>query len=252
MIIDCHSHLGKCVMEDVDDKERTFLSSTVDDFKNVQKELDVKFIVMGYETSPEKTVPYPELNKKVIGEVKANPDVFLGCLPFVHAKEDTVEGMEKQICPEVKGFKFYLSGDKIRPDDKCLDPFMELATKKKIPVMFDIWAYKPDDMKRIIETFPDLQIIIAHFTEHLPWRNYATIEFVKKYDHVSCDTTLVQCCYKMLELAVKEMGPERILFGTDFPLFDVKALHAALLSHNLTEEQNNKILYENAKRVFKL
>ena len=47
-------------------------------------------------------------------------------------------------------------------------------------------------------------------------------------------------------------GTDRVLFGTDYPMWPMEDEIDALLSLNLSEADNRKILAENAEKVFGL
>jgi predicted TIM-barrel fold metal-dependent hydrolase len=45
-------------------------------------------------------------------------------------------------------------------------------------------------------------------------------------------------------------GTERVLFGTDYPMWDIKTELCRFMALDLTEEERRAILAENAARMF--
>jgi uncharacterized protein len=56
----------------------------------------------------------------------------------------------------------------------------------------------------------------------------------------------------LIEWAVREVGPERVLFGTDTPLYDTAMQRARIDQADLTDDQKRLILRDNAARLFGL
>ena len=59
---------------------------------------------------------------------------------------------------------------------------------------------------------------------------------------------------KMREILTKTIkrNPDNVIFGTDWPMCDVKKHVDLINSLNLTKEEKNKVFYRNAMKVFKL
>jgi predicted TIM-barrel fold metal-dependent hydrolase len=55
-----------------------------------------------------------------------------------------------------------------------------------------------------------------------------------------------------VEEAVKEIGADKVLFGSDLPLLDPAICMGMMEDSKLTEEEREKIMWKNAARIFKL
>jgi predicted TIM-barrel fold metal-dependent hydrolase len=92
--------------------------------------------------------------------------------------------------------------------------------------------------------------IMVRQEEPVPWK--------------TCSDFILECGSKhepyKFSLAVLEKirdiilayGTDRVLFGTDYPMWPMEEEIEALLSLRLSEEDNRKILAENAEKVFGL
>jgi len=117
----------------------------------------------------------------------------------------------------------------------------------------------------VFDEFPDLKIVLGHMGEGLPFwldrldkisarEDLATIKRKpSEYFHDNfVITTSAMFWDPILELSLKVLGPDRILFGVDYPFapsdVGTRWLDAAPISH----EVRKKIYSENAARVFHL
>ncbi len=56
----------------------------------------------------------------------------------------------------------------------------------------------------------------------------------------------------LIEWAADEVGPERILFGTDTPVYDVAMQRARINNAEISDQAKRLILRENALKLFDL
>ena len=72
-------------------------------------------------------------------------------------------------------------------------------------------------------------------------------------EHLFIDTSSARCILtSLLEWAVKEMGMNRILYGTDTPVYYAPMQWARVVCTDLSVEAKRKILRENAFDLFDL
>lgn len=105
----------------------------------------------------------------------------------------------------------------------------------------------------LIQAFPNLPVILAHWGGGLPF--YELMPEVKKaMRRVYYDTAASPLLYsdKIYALGKEMVGPEKILLGSDFPLLSPKRYLSELQRANLTEEERAKILGENARALLRL
>ena len=53
----------------------------------------------------------------------------------------------------------------------------------------------------------------------------------------------------MIGLVVREVGADRVLFGTDSPLYEPMAFPALLAAADITDDEREQIAYRNAERL---
>ena len=108
----------------------------------------------------------------------------------------------------------------------------------------------PDRMKRILEEYPDLTVIGAHFGGWSCWKEAA--EKLCGYDNFYVDCSSSFDWLSPIESAelVRMYGAEHVLFATDFPMWNHETEFRRFMDMKLSDEENKLILYKNAVRLF--
>jgi predicted TIM-barrel fold metal-dependent hydrolase len=170
------------------------------------------------EAGIDKTIIFPvndadyRLQNRQIAEYCARyPGKFIG---FAKHDPDTEQGrIRDMLRHEVE--KLGLRGLKLhkQPTREILDAVAELG----IPVL-----YHPKEVSMfysIARDYPHVTLIMAHLgcylSKNVAWHLEA-IAIARQYPNVYLETSGVHA-YRFLEMAVKELGPERVVFGSDGP-----------------------------------
>jgi hypothetical protein len=112
-------------------------------------------------------------------------------------------------------------------------------------------------IRMLREKYRNIQIIIPHMGRDV-YENYQfsknVIDFFKKDDKVSFDTSTI-ADNNILIYALKNVGCDRILFGSDFPLGfsiipNVEGLMSKFYRMNLKDNEIEKIFFLNAYKRF--
>jgi predicted TIM-barrel fold metal-dependent hydrolase len=74
-----------------------------------------------------------------------------------------------------------------------------------------------------------------------------------RHGNVHADTSSARSVTpKLIEWAVREIGSDRVLFGTDTPLYHAGMQRARIDHADLTDDEKRRILHANAERLFGL
>jgi uncharacterized protein len=111
------------------------------------------------------------------------------------------------------------------------------------------------DFLPFINDYPEARLILAHIG--CGWDGDLThqVRAIQKSRHgnVFADTSSARSITpKLIEWAVKEVGAERVLFGTDTPLYHVSMQRIRIDHADLTDREKRMILRENALKLFGL
>jgi predicted TIM-barrel fold metal-dependent hydrolase len=142
------------------------------------------------------------------------------------------------------GIKLWIS---VHADDTRLDPIMTRAAALGVPVLHHAW-YKatefafnestPAQIAMLARRHPDVTIIMAHLTGG----GARGVLDVRDCPNVLVDTSGGQPVAGLVEYAVAQLGADRVVYGSDWPIRDFAVQRARVEGAALTEADRAKIL----------
>jgi predicted TIM-barrel fold metal-dependent hydrolase len=146
--------------------------------------------------------------------------------------------------------------------DYFLTPLAELCQHFNVPLMLHmndpVGAPYPgkatirlEAIYRLIQKFPQVTWILAHWGGGLPFYGLLKKEISEVFQRVYFDTAASPYLYRpaIYRLAAEMVGPEKILFGSDYPLLPPKRYVKEIEEANLPEEWQEMILGKNLARL---
>ncbi|HXY38760.1 MAG TPA: amidohydrolase family protein, partial [Vicinamibacteria bacterium] len=108
-----------------------------------------------------------------------------------------------------------------------------------------------DEIDYIVKKFPQATIVFPHFGDEREYDHiFKRIDLVAKHPNCYLDTSgYGHDRMGMLEYAVKTIGPDRVLFGSDFSINDPATVLARIHHAFLSEEQKAKVLARNLEAL---
>ncbi len=200
--------------------------------------------------------------KKLVGR---HPGKFLGFCLINPAEPGAVDDFEAWIKSEgFAGLKLYTT---VYADDPLVDPLAEKAAELGVPILFHVewewpWLYSrvgrfrynpnPTDkrssgihIRALAERHPSTNIINGHVNMlGQDWE--ASIRAIKGCPNVYADLSGSACSRGCIEFAVRELGAERCVFGTDG---SIAPCIAAIISAGIGDDERELILSGNAMRL---
>ena len=170
-----------------------------------------------------------------------------------------------------------LHGVKLHPDMQkfCIDdpkayPIYELCVEYDLPILMHMgdprFDYShPDRLYRVMTDFPALVVVGAHMGGWANW-DYAC-ERLSDFQNLYVDTSSsmatpakeygIQPHVESLTpvhtaALIRRWGAEKVLFGTDYPMWSQADDLAVFFEMGLTDAENRMILSENAEKVFSI
>jgi uncharacterized protein len=196
-----------------------------------------------------RTDDYPSANQHVALLCRRSPEKFLGIA--AHHPQREAGQLRGRLLEEIRSAGLRA----VRSDGHPTRELLDVALELRIPVI-----YYPDLesgpgparwFHTMVAAYPRVNFILPHlgfFGSYVWWPHLEALDLVKRYPNVYVDTSGVGS-WKYLEMAVRELPQERILFGTGAPALDPRVeLHAMQLL-KLTSGQQADILGGNVLRL---
>jgi len=126
---------------------------------------------------------------------------------------------------------------------------LERSVDLKVPVLVHA---PPGPCAKAAERVPEATLILAHIgTGHgvKPTEWLDSIEMAKKHPNVYLETCTSITSYGQIEMAIREVGADRIVFGSDSPMLDPLVQKAKITGGQIPQEIQAKILGQNMAKI---
>jgi predicted TIM-barrel fold metal-dependent hydrolase len=197
-------------------------------------------------------------------EKSGKKDRFIVCCSVKPTLKDSPKKIEEYKLKGFKGIKMHPNFARFFPNDRAAWPSYEAAEKNKMPVLIHCGRTGQEPKKGIakklysedyadisnfsepVAAFPNVRFVFCHSGA---LQNEQAIRIAKENNNVWMDVQgqSIDNIRKMID----ELGPERLMFGSDFPFYPL----ATILARTLVATENDKkvrkmIFSENAKRFW--
>ena len=153
------------------------------------------------------------------------------------------------------GIKMHPDSQRFNIDDPRLFPVYD-AIQGKIPLLLHMGDQRynyshPVRLRRILELFPGLEVIAAHFGGYSMYHTARELLW-----DTNCVFDISSAMMFMeegeAERYINSYGAERLAYGTDYPLWDPVTEVNRFLQLKLTDDQFEQIAHKTAERVLNL
>jgi len=203
-----------------------------------------KFLVNSVATSPAQVY---RINDFIAQAVSENSE-FIGFaalhqdMPDVEREVDRVEKLG------LRGVKLHPDIQRFQVDDRRLDK-LYASLEGRLPLLVHTGDYRydfsgPARIAAVLDRFPKLDVICAHFGGYTEW-DIAAHYLAGRRLWVDTSSSLAFLSPERARCLIDAFGSDRVLFGTDYPMWDAPEELARLDKLNLPEEVREKILYKN-------
>ena len=260
--IDAHCHIypekiAKLAVDHTDNfySENSFNKGTIEDLISASDKVGIdKCVIQSVATTPKQV---QSINKFISDSVNLYQDRFVG-LGTIHPRSLDIEGdIEHLIELGLKGIKIHPDIQDFKVDDDGYKKAYKICEKKGLPVLMHTGDNRydnsnPNRLIPILNEFKNLTVVGAHFGGWSIWEEAS--EKYKNYDNFFVDTSS-SFHYINLDTAkriIDNYGVDKLMFATDYPMWNAKNEIDTLLKLNLTEEDYIKIFSKNAIKVYKI
>ena len=194
------------------------------------------------------------INRFIAESVKASGGRYVG-LGTVHPESEDLKGdIEHIIELGLCGVKLHPDIQRFKLDDyRCLKIY-ELC-EGRLPVLLHCGDHRfdfsnPNRLRPILEIFEGLDVIGAHFGGWSVWEEAE--DMLAEFKNFSVDTSssLYALSPEKAAEIIRKYGADRVMFATDFPMWEIGEELGRFDAIPLTEEEREAILWRNAARRF--
>lgn len=262
VVIDAHCHIypEKIAARAVAGTDRFYdtkaaCSGTTAGLKEVLADGRIdRFLVHSVATTPHQV---RSINDFIAKEVKEEPKLFFG-FGTLHPDSSDIKGdLEHLLETGLRGVKLHPDIQAFKLDDyRCLAIYEE-CEKRGVPILIHTGDHRydysnPNRLLPILKIYTSLTVIGAHLGGWSVWE-----EACEKLSHepnlyVDCSSTFPFYDVAKARELILRWGFDRVLFGSDYPMWNPIRELDTFLSLELGEEANRKILGENAIKLFRL
>lgn len=195
------------------------------------------------------------LNNFLAQAARENPGyiAFGSVYPGMDGVEEELDRMMEL---GLRGVKIHPDFQKLPIDEECGIETYRAIARRDLPVLFhmgdDRYDFSsPERLTNLLRRVPELRVIAAHFGGWTAWeRSYAHPQPENVLYDTSSTTPLVEREFVLRML--DKFGPERFLFGTDFPMWEPKAMVEQFRSLGLDEATLETVFYGNFRKLLGL
>ncbi len=227
-------------------------SGTSEELLSVGKTAGIsEFVLLPVATKPQQV---HHINQFILDEVKSHRDEFHGFGTLHPDSENILAETDFIIKSGLQGIKLHPDTQRFNMDDRRLFEVFD-NIQGKIPLLVHCGDRRfdyshPRRLKNIIDNFPHLQVIAAHLGG---WSLFEEgFEILKDTDcYLDISSTMMFLSPEQVTKYIHGYGAERILFGTDFPLWSPVDEVCRFRKLPLTENEFERIAYKNAVDILK-
>jgi predicted TIM-barrel fold metal-dependent hydrolase len=205
-----------------------------------------KYVVHSSATNVDQVVT---INDYVSGVVSANSEM-IGFGTLHPGLADADAEVTRLIGLGLKGIKLHPEFQRFVIDDEDMLPIYR-AIKGRLPVLIHMGdenrdSSSPVRLARILDMFPDLVVIAAHFGGYRMW-DESMQYLVGRNLYMDTSSALAFLSPEKAVRMIRQHGVPKMFFGSDYPMWDHEEELGRFLGLDLTEDERKAILFGNAK-----
>ncbi len=211
-----------------------------------------KCLVQSVATTPKQTT---HINDFIAESVKQYPDLFVGfcSLHPQLTKQEIRDEIDRIIGLGLKGIKLHPDFQQFNIDSPEVYSIYE-AAEGRLPILFHTGDFRyswsaPQRLANVLRDFKNLTVIASHFGGWSQWDD--GMKYLAEFENCYVDTSssLYAVSPEKARQYIDAFGIDRVMFGTDYPMWNIGDELKYMARIDLTDEEREKIMYKNACRL---
>ena len=210
-------------------------------------------VVQSVATTPKQV---PSINRFIAESVEASNGRLIGLGTLHQDSEDQAADVKHIVELGLHGVKLHPDIQNFKVDDPRAERIYELCGEYDLPLLMHTGDKRydnsnPDRMLPMVRKYRNVTFVGAHFGGWSIWEE-AWKEYAGEPNFwVDCSSTFYWFPVESANEVLHHYGADRVLFGTDFPMWKPKTELDTFMKLDLTDDERRIILSENAKKVFR-
>lgn len=195
------------------------------------------------------------INDYIARAVEAHPGLLTGFGTLHPEMDDPGAEVERVMALGLKGIKLHPDFQAFQADSPKAMRIYE-AVEGRLPLLIHAgdprYDYSsPRRLAAVLDAFPSLTMIAAHLGGWEEWEEAAAYLMPRKL-YVDSSSSLYHFTPEAGAARIRAWGIDRVLFGTDYPMWDYEHELERVAKLGLTPEEEDKLFYRNAARLLGL
>lgn len=154
----------------------------------------------------------------------------------------------------LRGIKLHPDFQHMAADSSAVFSMAEKA-EGRLPLLIHAGDYRygfshPEQIRRLALSYPKLTVIAAHFGGWSQWNKSPDQLAGLPNVYVDTSSSLAFLSEEKVRDMIERFGDEHVLFGSDYPMWDIRTELQRFLRLGLSEKSLRKILHDNAAALF--
>jgi len=197
------------------------------------------------------------INDFLAETMKSDSDKFTAFGPIHIGINNILDEIDYMKTNGITGVKLHNDFQEFAVDDRALDDMYEKCQAEKIPIMFHAgdkrYSYtNPKQFRNIGRRFPDLIGIAAHFGGYSEWLDVDDDYCKDSPFWFDTSSSLFELNKNEALRIINSRGLDKIMFGTDFPMWTCNDEYKRIDSLDLNYETLEKVMFKNAEDFLNL
>ncbi len=211
-----------------------------------------RFVVHSVATTPKQV---ESINEFIAASVNDSEGKLIGLGTLHPDCPDMAAEVHRIVRLGLRGVKLHPDIQNFKIDDYRNLKIYELCEQEGLPILMHTGDDRydnsnPNRLLPILQIYTGLTVIGAHLGGYTVWEE--AVEKLAGIPNLYVDCS--SCSWKINKedacRYIRAYGTDRVLFGSDYPMWDVKDELAFLQDLDLTDEELRGILSKNAEKVF--
>jgi len=182
--------------------------------------------------------------------IKEFPDEFIGYATFDPRYVKDWKNELKRAYEEygMLGMKPYFPRTNIPYNDPLYKPWYQYGNKHRLFALMHMSDNFTKEMEDLAKKYPEISFLLAHsgWSYEVAKKH---IKLAKKFSNVFCEITFTSVTNGIIEYMVKEIGSERVIYGSDSAMRDPIPQFGWVVYADISEVEKRNILGRNMRKI---